>query len=353
MNFWKLSFLLLFILPLKEIRACVGMDYLLDINQVDCHGGNDGSIRVVPTLQAGDLPYTYSLNGGTFRTNALFSGLIAGNYTLVVRNSLGCDYTHPDPITITEPDALQIQLNIIPAVCGNDAKVYPTITGGVSPYIYTWNDDPASKMDTLKGLSSGTVKLEVLDQNNCTETESITLSPTPPFSVAITASETSIKLGEEVELTSTVTGGSQNFSYQWYPDNNIECANCSETSTYLYNSTTVRLQVHDLEYGCVASDSVFIEVEGEFYLYIPNAFSPNGDRKNDLFLVYGTGILGATLNVYDKNGFLIFNGEALVQGWDGTVSGSLSPAGLYFYHADIRYIDGTIQQQKGQITLIR
>lgn len=353
MQFIRILVLLSFILPIKHIRACVGTDVLVDVTQVSCNSGNDGSIRVVPSFIAQNLPYTYSFNGGAFLSNNSISGLTAGQYQVRVKNDVGCEYTLSDLVEITEPQALSVQVLNTPIICGNDAKVFANISGGVGPYLYTWNNDPTMKMDTIRGINDGSFNLEVTDQNGCKETGSLNIPYADPFTVEIIADKTEIQIGDLVQLSSTVNRPNTNYSYQWYPDSDMDCSTCNETSSRFFSSTDVILVVHDLDNGCVDRDTVAIEVEGSFSLYIPNAFSPNGDSRNERFLVYGVGILTATLNIYDKNGFSVYTGEGLLAGWDGTTAGNSSPAGLYFYHANVVYTDGTIREQKGQISLIR
>ncbi len=86
---------------------------------------------------------------------------------------------------------------------------------------------------------------------------------------------------------------------------------------------------------------------------VPNAFSPNGDGKNDTFLVSGTHILEFTLRIYDRWGELLFESNDVTRGWDGTFKGEPVPAGVYYYFIDAR---GTLYQKKrfqGTLTLIR
>lgn len=349
----RIYLIFILLLSFRNTFACVGTDVLVDVNKVSCFNGNDGSIKILTTNISDNLPYTYSLNGSAFTANSNFNQLGAGNYTLVIRNNNGCDYTYPDLLQITEPDSLTVTIDYTPFVCGSDAKIFANIEGGVGPYIYTWNNDPTLKVDTLRNAGNGLYTLKIEDQNGCTSTSNITIASDAEFTVSIDASATEIEIGEEVFFTSLVENGGTNLSYQWFPTIDKTCSTCSEFSSRFYDNTLVRLLVHDLDNGCVASDSILIEVEGTFSLYIPNAFSPNGDRKNERFLVYGVGLSSADLSVYDKNGFLLYQGDGLLQGWDGTIAGQPKEEGLYFYQAKVVYFDGTISERKGQISLIR
>ncbi|MCO5232403.1 MAG: gliding motility-associated C-terminal domain-containing protein [Chitinophagales bacterium] len=353
MIFFRLFFLLLFISSIQNIYACDGTDFQLDINDASCYNTSTGSIEILPTLISDNLPYQYSLNGGIFTSQNLFSNLPAGSYQLVVRNNKGCDSLISNLIEILQPEELKLNIIAEPIICGNDAKLYAQISGGSGPYLYQWNNNPSMNTDTLRRMSAGTYQLEITDQNKCSANDTILINDKLPFSVVATSSSYDIIVGEEINLNAQVSGGGSNISYQWFPIDGIDCNNCQETTAKIFKSSEIYVVANDLDNGCMASDTLYIAVKGEFSLYIPNAFSPNGDNKNDIFLVYGIGIQEATSKIYDKNGFLVFEGEVLASGWDGKVNDQNALSGLYFYHCSISYFDGTIREQKGQLTLIR
>jgi gliding motility-associated-like protein len=88
-------------------------------------------------------------------------------------------------------------------------------------------------------------------------------------------------------------------------------------------------------------------------LYVPNAFTPNGDGSNDLFRVYGTAISSIRLKVYSQWGDLVFSSTDVVNGWDGNYKGNKSPASVYTYTLEAKMQDGTDIIKKGSFTLIR
>ncbi|GAA4208948.1 hypothetical protein GCM10022289_33650 [Pedobacter jeongneungensis] len=88
-------------------------------------------------------------------------------------------------------------------------------------------------------------------------------------------------------------------------------------------------------------------------IYIPNAFTPNNDGKNDIFLIYGNTIASAKMSVYTQWGQLIFQSDNVANGWDGTFKGVNQPIGVYVYMVDVTFTDGTTTLRKGTITLIR
>ena len=88
-------------------------------------------------------------------------------------------------------------------------------------------------------------------------------------------------------------------------------------------------------------------------IYVPNAFTPNGDGKNDVVHVHSESIQSMTFYIYDQWGDLIFTSTDLQTGWDGTYRGTKEPVGVYVYLVEATMIDGKRATKKGTITLIR
>ncbi|TWR24504.1 gliding motility-associated C-terminal domain-containing protein [Mucilaginibacter achroorhodeus] len=88
-------------------------------------------------------------------------------------------------------------------------------------------------------------------------------------------------------------------------------------------------------------------------IFIPNAFTPNGDGNNDVLYVYGTNIKSLTFAVYDQWGEQQFRTTNKAAGWDGTYKGRAQPVGVYVYYADVTLNSGQVVRKKGTVTLIR
>ena len=89
-------------------------------------------------------------------------------------------------------------------------------------------------------------------------------------------------------------------------------------------------------------------------IYLPNAFTPNTDNKNDVFFVQGRNIEKASLFVYDRWGALVFESTEMIIGWDGnSPNGTPLETGVYFYYAEVTYRNGKTVLSEGDVTLIR
>ena len=88
-------------------------------------------------------------------------------------------------------------------------------------------------------------------------------------------------------------------------------------------------------------------------IYVPSAFTPNGDDLNDTLELYGLPTEEATTRIYTKWGQLIYQSEEPAPGWDGLINGSLAPEGVYLYEVIFLDSDGVKVIQKGTFALLK
>lgn len=86
---------------------------------------------------------------------------------------------------------------------------------------------------------------------------------------------------------------------------------------------------------------------------VPKAFSPNGDGSNDILYVRGVGISKVKFRVYNRWGQVIFEGNNLEDGWDGTYNKQPQPSDAYAYTVDVIYKDNTTEEKQGNVMLLR
>jgi gliding motility-associated-like protein len=88
-------------------------------------------------------------------------------------------------------------------------------------------------------------------------------------------------------------------------------------------------------------------------IFVPNAFTPNGDGKNDVIRVHSEGVKTLKFSVYDQWGELLFATNDMTTGWDGTYKGAREPFGVYIYYLTASMNNGHQVNKKGTITLLR
>jgi gliding motility-associated-like protein len=157
-------------------------------------------------------------------------------------------------------------------------------------------------------------------------------------------------------LSANLSGTEYQFS--WSNSGSLSCADCPDPLARPTETTLYVLTVTDSN-GCSFSDDVLVNVEVVFGIYVPTAFSPNGDGINDYFTLFSGPQVSriVSLQVFDRWGGYVYEAENLVPGevsgaWDGSFRGRVVEAGPYVYVALLEMTDGRREIIKGDILVI-
>ena len=390
------------------------------INNVNCFGGNNGSVSL--TVTGGSSPYTYLWSNNATTQNE--QNITAGTYAVTVTDAALCN-TVVSGISVTQPVALSATITSTPQLCNNltDGTATITVTGGTSPYQYSWSNgmsipaitglttaeyyvtatdvnnciysdsvfvaivpsmlisaiDTPPSCPTLKdgfiltsvtngthpysyiwsngqstahatGLGAGNYSVTIADANGCSLTDNFLLQAPGAPTVSASATPDSLSLGQSTVLTAI--SNNNTVTYNWTPSYGLSCINCPVANAYPYTTTLYTIVVVDSN-GCTAADSVLITVSASGSVYIPNAFTPNGDGNNDVFQIYGEGIKIIDLKVFNRWGEKVYESNNQFEGWDGTYKGSKQNPSVFVYEANITYLNDKKDFKKGSVTLIR
>ena len=231
---------------------------------------------------------------------------------------------------------------------------------GFTPQQITWA--PAALINAGQGQQTVSVTLNqaqniyvtVQTSQNCVLQDSIfvNVSSLNPLSVTATADPLVILPNGTTQLLGQPTGA---YNYTWTPTTNLSASTVQNPTAVLAESTIFTLNVSD---GlCSGSDTVLIKVYDSIcqapFVYIPNAFSPNKDGKNDQLYVRGQYIYEFVFRVYDRWGELVWETNKINEGWDGTFRGKLLDPDVYDYYLQVTCVGGLENIIKGNVTLIR
>lgn len=171
--------------------------------------------------------------------------------------------------------------------------------------------------------------------------------------VSATASPEIVLPGNPSTLTASPSG--LGLSYTWSPATGLTNPTGQITEAYVEETTSYTVSVTD---GiCTQNSTVTVKVMDvvckEPFLYVPNAFSPNGDSENDVLYVRSAITTEILFRVFDRWGEMIFESTSLNNGWDGTWKGKLVDPDTYDYYLEATCTGGEQTIHKGNVTLIR
>lgn len=319
------------------------------LTPVSCFNGSDGAITIIN--YEGATPYTLTWNTGGLGvpTATNITGLIAGDYSVGV-NANGCIINIP--LTITEPTELTGTVEAIDARCFGESSGLATanVTGGTGSYRYIWSNGTSDTDNVLTNLALGSYSVDVIDQNDCVLTLNFTIGE-PPLLVIdeILSTLVSCPEGSDGTLEALVSGGTAPYySYSW--EGSID-----ETALATgFPRGSYQVTVTDAN-GCIATGTQIVE-ETTPKIYLPTAFSPNGDDVNETFGPSTSCPFDFHMIVYNNWGGLVFSTRSTTTRWDGTLNGQNAPIGKYTYAAAWSIeVNGEVisEERKGVIRLIR
>jgi gliding motility-associated-like protein len=233
-----------------------------------------------------------------------------------------------------------------PACSGCNGLAFVTLNNcNVNGATYNWSDGQTSQVAT--GLCGGTYKVTVMvDCLEYKDSIAIVASSNPSVEIPTSKINQVNCIGDDNgSATAIATGGTPPFNYTWLPTGAT-----GETVDNL-GQGTYTVVVQDAN-GCSAISSVDLNA-ADYELFIPNAFSPNGDGENDLLFVRSNCIKTMHLLIFDRWGNKVFETENQNTPWDGRYNGVPLNAGTYVY-----YVTGTLYgnkafEKKGNVTLVR
>jgi gliding motility-associated-like protein len=107
------------------------------------------------------------------------------------------------------------------------------------------------------------------------------------------------------------------------------------------------------EFGCSDTTWEVIDIKKDFAIWIPSAFTPNGDGYNEMFTVKGFGFSIFQMQIFNRWGELIFTSNEMIRGWDGTHKGEPAPQDVYVYKVDIKDDSGVSHTYTGRVSIVR
>ena len=215
-------FIGVYIVEVQDSKGCIDRDTIeltqplaplsltTEMTPVICFSEANGTATVV--ADGGTAPYSYLWSNG--ETTSLITGLIIGDYSVVVTDSLGC--VDSVTVTVTEPPLLTATADSIDVLCFGDStgSVSVLALGGVGGYEYLWSTTDTTA--TVNNLPAGSYTVTVNDANGCTSTASTSINqPDTPLTGSLVVVD-NLCFGESFgSIDATINGGVLPYVYSW------------------------------------------------------------------------------------------------------------------------------------------
>ncbi len=333
--------------------------FSVQFQQLDnpCFGYDEGAASV--QVSGGQPPYTYTWSNGM--NTAEITNLPAGYYYLTITDALDCSYI--DTVEILQPEPIDPLVTAVRPRCHGEenGSLLVEPQGGTPPFSYSLDGEFFSGANSFIGLGAGYYNVFIRDAKGCEWLTGAELED-PELFYLVMLPDTVVTLfyGEEADLFAYAENEQGPVSYFWYEpyEGTLSCLDCNDPTVHTDNSLTYLLNAVD-SIGCRAEIKVRVYVVKNNPILVPSAFSPNGDKVNDLLLVHGRpGTTVLRFRIFDRWGELLYEAggfevNTATIGWDGTFRGTPMSSGVFIWEVDALLPDGRQETFKGHTTLLR
>lgn len=319
------------------------------------------------TASGGTPAYTYAWTPGSGSTSHV-TGLSAGSYSVKVTDSHGCEYD--TSITITQPPPMVVKFKADSlAGCASHCTKFLDLStdpnGSITQWSWNFGDnDTSAGIDPQHCYTNPgkyNVSLTVTDKVGCRATSAIhdmiTVYSFPVPSFVMGPQPTTI-MDPNMQFGDNSTDEYGPISTWYWNFNDPKSTETSRTknASHTYSDTgtyCVTLTVSNM-YGCKDSITECLVISNNYTLYIPDAFSPNGDGMNDVFQPKGGAIAEFQMDIFDRWGTMLYSTKDINKGWDGSTGGGLIlQADTYVYLINVTDNFKKTHSYMGKVTLIK
>lgn len=315
-----------------------------------CNSSN-GDIFIT-SVSGGTQPYTYSWDTNPITTSQNLTNIIAGTYPLTITDIDGCSKT--ESFTINNIDSVLIEVETVNEYCfQRNGEVNVSVINGVLPYTWDWSHSSSLNHYSASGLSEGTYSFTVTDAAGCVSTGSATITNIRDyFSGEIYTRPAEPVVNVDFALGVTLPA-SWDITQIVLSDGSIRTNESEIILNYpeygYYNSTFYLIS----ENGCLDTVTYTIFIKDYMTIYVPNAFTPNRDVRNNVWYAYGTLVKEIQILIFNRWGEKIFESNDLEKGWDGTYKGKMCQEDIYIYKITAKDYFDEVKKLSGHINLFR
>lgn len=374
-----------YVLIVEDLQnGCVATDTVIVSENIEIPtaiGGADivlscmdeaASLVAQPT-ESRPLEFLWTRPDGSTHLGEVVQAEKIGTYELLVTDpENGCTARDQVEVLPDENQPIGIEVEIDHPKClgeTNGEIRIRKVEGGEGPYLFQLNEEGFISDSIFSGLLPESYQVTVEDASGCQYTTEVKVNPGREIFIDL-GPDMEIDRGDSITLKPEISITYDEVkSLQLNNNEGLKCDTCWiswEDIKPAFSSVFTGTLID--ENGCVAEDKVRIIVSDPRKVYIPNAFSPNGDGQNDVFLIYSQGDVEGVefMQIFDRWGGLVFVNEDFEpndpsEGWNGIIPGrphingkqDTHNASVFVYHIKVRFRDGETGSFRGDITLVK
>ncbi len=316
-----------------RVNARGGLEFfsLRDKDSINICNGKDTSLSFIQPYYMKQTQFSFdSVVSNAFRqTQHNYIGVNNGTLNVSADCTIETAHVFSSPVVALDKDSV---------LCQGTSR---ELTAGIGYTQYDWNNGATGPSVIVS--DTGKYRVTVTALNGCTGSDSVYITRIAAAPSNFLPRDTTICTFEKLTLSTTYPF----LNYLWSDQSSGPQLTVTQPGLYSLNVTDSN--------QCVGHDSILITqkqcIEG---LFVPNAFTPNGDGRNDVFRAYLSGnITGFRFTIYNRWGSKVFETKTAGQGWDGTFNGTPAATGAFIWYC--RYqLDGQPEKiKKGTVMLIR
>ena len=287
-----------------------------------------------------------------------------GEFVLMVEDRRnGCRAS--DTVVVVDgrviPGGLTAVLQVPVCIPNNGQVSVVSMQTGTPPFTYVvrQNGVAQSGSGSFSGLMSGPLDLQVADANGCVWDTSLIVPPSLPLLVTL-PDDLTAEAGESLPIIPQLSFPDSLVVSSFWSSGllQIDCPNCPVTDVFGLTSDTILFCV-TLAQGCVRCARTAVAIQQPQFVFVPTAFSPDGNGLNDLFSPQGNPVAVAgydRMQIFDRWGGQVFDWQGSpgnIPAWDGEWRSKLMDPGVYIWTLEYTLIDGRRVQAHGEVQLMR
>lgn len=320
------------------------------ITNPTCEGYPDGAVKIYGN--GGVSPYNYTVDNGTFGNNNFFQQLKEGAHTFSVKDANNCVYDTSITL-IGYPHILFDNIESLPVSCfgSSDGQLIVYASGGIQPLTYKIGNEAAGTDNKFNNLLSGKHTITIIDSAGCMKDSTVYVETPDKLATEMIVTPNKCEgIDDDGAIEAKVTGGTKPYKYEW----STMPATFGDRISGMPNGTYT---VFVTDYNeCADTAEATIIYNNCCIVFVPDAFTPNNDGKNDVIHVRVKGdFVLKRFSIYNRFGERVFQTANIADGWDGIHAGNMQDLGTYNY-----YIEGICGNEgkkevsyKGTIILVR